>query len=226
MSDRKKTTKPTGTTGPTLLTNKPQENTAEFQKLEFPRIKEEIEQFIVKGFLRAAIEKQFFPVGEVEASQNEQDNFDFSLKIQGTLKSLELTEIAPLEHLRTTYEKAPNSYRPYDFAKYIFEKIMAKSLRSRTSNKGGLILLAYVTDWHFVLSSTVVALLQYWLCHTAHSFEAVYCYSPIEKDSGVLEVFYPTPKEFWISFNPESYKENFVTNLPPSGWEVVGGPTS
>src|SRR6185437_6893636 len=204
MSDRKKT-KPTGTTGPTVLTNKPQGNTAEFRKLEFPRVKEDIEQFVVRGFLRAAIENQFFRASEVEASQNEQDNFDFSLKIQGTLKSLELMEIAPLEHLRTTYVKAPNSYKPYDFAKRIFEEAMAKSLRYRTSNKGGLILLAYVTDWHFILSSTVVALLQYWLCHTMHSFEAVYCYSPIEQDSGVLEVFYPTPKEFWMSFNPESY---------------------
>jgi hypothetical protein len=132
-------------------------------------------------------------------------------------------EIAPLEHLRTTYDKAPESYKPYDFAKYIFEKIMAKSLRYRTSNKGGLILLAYVTDWHFVLSVTVAALLQYWLCHTTHSFEAVYCYSPIEKDSGVVEVFYPTPKEFWIGFNPESYKENTVWNLPPLGLGVRRG---
>jgi hypothetical protein len=217
MSERRKATKPVGTTGPVVLTHGPQGSTAEFRKLEFPRTKEEIEKFIVQGFLRVAIENQFFPAGEIEASQNEQDNFDFSLKIQGTLKSLELMEIAPLEHLQTTYDKAPESYKPYDFAKYIFEKIMAKSLRYRASNKGGLILLAYVTDWHFILSVTVVALLQYWLCHTQHCFEAVYCYSPIENESGVVEVFYPTPKDFWKSFDAENYKENVLFNFNLTG---------
>jgi len=219
MSDRKKLTKPTGITGPITVTFGATGSVAEFKQLEFPKTKEEIEKFIVNGFLKAAATLNFLPQAVVSASQNDQANFDFSLKLTGGgTKSLELMEIAPLENLRGSYVSAPASYKPYDFARFIFEKLMAKSQRYKASNQGGLILLVYVTDWHFVLSQTVTALLQYWTCHTAHSFEAIYCYSPMDESSGIAELIYPTQTEFWTTFDPERYKENLVINLSPTAW--------
>jgi hypothetical protein len=219
MNDRKKPIKPTGTTGPVTIISGSSGATAEFRKLKFPTTKEDIEKFIVNEFLKAAATLNFLPQAVVSASQNDQANFDFSLKLTGGgTKSLELMEIAPLENLRGSYAIAPASYKPYDFARFIFEKLMAKSQRYKASNQGGLILLVYVTDWHFVLSQTVTALLQYWTCHTEHSFEAIYCYSPIDEGTGVAELIYPTPKEFWATFNPDSYKENVVVNLSPAEW--------
>jgi hypothetical protein len=103
-------------------------------------------------------------------------------------------EIAPLEHLRVTYQTASPSYKPYDFAKHIFAQMMEKSDRYQASSKGGLLLLLYVTDWHFILSETVIALPQFWAAHATHSFESVFCYSPVTRDSGIPQLIYPTPQ--------------------------------
>jgi hypothetical protein len=91
--------------------------------------------------------------------------------------------IAPLENLRGSYEKAPSSYRPYDFAEYIFAKINRKSERYRGAAASNICLLIYITDWAFTLSQTVVALLQYWSAHQSHSFQYIFCYSPFDVES-------------------------------------------
>jgi hypothetical protein len=153
---------------------------------------------------------------------NEQNDFDFSLRFSGALKKfLELMEIAPLEHLRGPHESAPTSYKPFEFAEYILDKLLKKSARYRTSNNGGLLLLVYITDWRFNLSETVIALLQYWSATRDHCFEGIYCYSPISAEDGIAQLIYPTPKEFWANFNPELYRENITNNLDPTGWETI-----
>ena len=220
MTQKQKPMKPVGTTGAITVSGRPSGSEAVFKKLVFPRTKEEIEEFIVNGFLRAARDGKLF-TASVSASQNEQNNFDFQLLMNGNVKKyMELMEIAPLEHLKGSYDAAPPSYKPYDFARHIFEKVMKKS-----SHYGGvsvgLILLLYVTAWQFVLSETVIALLQFWLTHTPHKFEAIYCYSPIMQDSGVAHLFYPTPREFWCGFDPEKVRNNEVLNFDVSTWQII-----
>ncbi len=114
--------KPTGTTGPLHVSAEG----AQFFQLEFPRTKEEIESFIVEAFLSNS---GSMPLRISEWKQNNQNDFDFSVKTTEGPKFLELMEIAPLENLRGSYEKAPSSYKPYDFAAYILAKINDKSER-------------------------------------------------------------------------------------------------
>jgi hypothetical protein len=54
MNAHKKPKKPTGMTGVTEISIVEEGPKADFQRLDFPRTKEEIEHFIVQGFLRAA----------------------------------------------------------------------------------------------------------------------------------------------------------------------------
>ena len=217
---KRKPTKPTGTTGSLRIAVGPQGASGEFQKLQFPRTKEDIEQFLVNGFLKAATERKLLPPAVITASQNEQDNFDFDLKIGQRRKSLELMEVAPLENVAGSYEASPATYGQYDFAKDIFDKVLKKSERYRTSTGEGLMLLLYVTDWRFVLSETVVKLLRFWSAHQSHSFEGIYWYSPTAPDYGVAELIYPTAKKDWKTFDPEAYRDKVVINLGPAKWQV------
>lgn len=208
--------KPTGITGALHVSAEG----VEFLQLEFPKTKEEIETFIVEAFVRNS---GLMPLQISEWKQNHQNDFDFSIGTTEGPKFLELMEIAPLENLRGSYDKAPSSYKPYDFAAYILAKINGKSERYRGATSSNICLLMYVTDWAFTLNKTVIALLQYWAAHQSHSFQYIFCYSPIDTESGVANLIYPTPQDFWKSFNPDAYRENIVHNLLPHKWELAPG---
>ena len=208
--------KPTGTLGPIQVSA----DEAQFLQIEFPRTKEEIEEFIVKSFVRSS---ESLSPRISSYAQNSQNDFDFSIETAEGRKFLELMEVAPLENLRGSYEKAPSSYRPYDFAQYIFSKINGKSERYRGAASSNICLLIYITDWAFTLSETVVTLLQYWAVQQPHSFQYIFCYSLLDAESGVTDLIYPTPFDFWKEFNPDAYRENIVHNLSPLKWEYQRG---
>nr|WP_315483887.1 hypothetical protein [uncultured Undibacterium sp.] len=208
--------KPVGVNGPVFLTDRG----AEFQQLEYPTIKEEIEMLVAKSFSAGPI-----PGGLQISSleQQDQNDFDFKAKSNFGFLNLELMEIAPLENLRGSYAKAPSEYKPYDFAKYIHAKAMRKSERYGGSKVPRIVLLLYVTDWAFVLSESVICLLQYWLQNTPNNFFQVYVHHPVQLGFGVTRLLLPTPEAHWATFNPETLRENIVTNLSPIKWEYHEG---
>ena len=221
---KNKPKKPTGVTGACIMSLGDVSAQAEFLPLKFPKAKEEIEAFIVGSFLNEGKKRpNFFSTHEIEVKQNKLDDYDFTLYSPYGEMSLELMEIAPLENLLGSYENAPKSYKPYDFAKFIFDKLMGKSVRYASSTGDGLILLMYVTDWHFALSETIINLLKYWTAQTQHSFEEIFFYVPIEPEGGLPYLIYPIPGVSWENFNPETYKENVVQIVGPIGWKPHKG---
>lgn len=218
-----KPNKPVGTNGPVKVNVGAGSSTVEFQQLDFPKSKEEIEAFIVRGFLRDAVANNFLPPVSIAPQQNAQDDLDFTITIEGhEPKSLELMEIAPLEHLRGSYAVAPAKYKPYELAEYVKTKILKKSERYRTSAGSGIILLTYITDWHFVLSESMLALLQYWLALSSHCFQAIYSYQPIDQGFGVVRVIFPSTSRY--NFNPEAFRNLEVSNANPATDYVSRGP--
>lgn len=211
---KKKPTKPTGNIGVVALSPEG----ASFQRIEFPRTKDEIEEFIVKAFVGNSAG---MPLQIVGFSQNVENDFDFTIKTSEGTKYLELMEVAPLENLRGSYAQAPDRYKPYDFALHVAEKINGKSERYEGSAASQICLLIYITDWAFTLSDTVIALLQHWAATTSHSFQYVFCYSPFDRVAGDAKLIYPTPAEFWNGFDPEKFRDNEVFNLSPLKWEVA-----
>jgi hypothetical protein len=132
-------------------------------------------------------------------------------------------EVAPLEDLRGSYDKSPSSYKLYDFAAYILAKINGKSGRYRGAGSSNVCLLMCVADWEVTLSETVIALLQCRATHQSHGFQYIFCYSPIDAESGIANLICPTPRCFWKSFNADAYRKNNVHNLSPLKWELARG---
>ncbi len=195
----------------------------EFQKIDFPRNKEEVEAFIVRSFLNSG---GMLPLTINGFSQNEQSDFDFSIDTSEGKKYLELMEIAPLENLRGSYQSAPPKYRPFDFAEYIFKKMMMKSDKYQGVISSNICLLVYITDWAFTISEKVVTLLQYWTANKTHSFQYVFCYSPIDQSTGDARLLYPTHFECWSDFDPEIFRGFEVINFSPLRWQFDHGDNS
>jgi len=208
----RKQRKPTGITGPTRVGP----DGVEFLQLAFPTTKDEIEQFIVATFGCEPL-----PGGLTIRSrhQNRENDLDFSIKTSLGSMFLELMEIAPLENLRGSYESAPASYRPYDFAQHIYAKAMRKSAHYASNKKPKIVLLLYVTNWTFNLSESVICLLQYWFCTRPHCFEWIFAYHPIDQHNGIRHLLYPTSASHWANFDPESLRDNVVHNQSPMAWQ-------
>jgi len=201
--------KPTGNIGNIVL--QPEKGTATFETVKFPETKEEIEEFIVKPLIRSGRKSGFFNFkSKGDPIRNETDDFDFTLPTEDGHKYLELMEVAPLEHIRGSYKKAPNSYNEFDFATYIYQKLLDKSKRYKTSTEFGIILLIYVTDWKFVLSKNVIALLQYWTMKEEHCFEGIFYFSFLSPREGIVYVVYPADKALFKDFNENQYRNNQV----------------
>jgi hypothetical protein len=147
VKNKRSLRKPSGITGPIKVEVRPNGAEVEFQAIDFPKTKEKIEDFIVKSFLNAAQQQNILQIPSFSVRQNELDDFDFTIETLSGNKYLELMEIAPLEHLKASYDKAPSSYKSYDFAKYILKKINDKSNRYAASIEYGLLLLIYVKDY-------------------------------------------------------------------------------
>jgi hypothetical protein len=218
--ERRKPHKPTGVSGSTKIDFSPEKILIEPQPIQFPTVKEEIEELMVQGFLNV-VSKEKLIQEPINYEQNKQDDFDFTLETIEGKKALELMEIAPLEHLRGQYNQAPEQYVPYDFAKYIFNKIMKKSIRYTTSVENGLWLLVYATDFRFMLSNTVIGLLQFWTVKNPHSFERIYYHHPLAMKDGLVYTIFPTPCNYWNNFNPEDYRNNVTYIFSPlEGWNI------
>jgi hypothetical protein len=65
-----------------------------------------------------------------------------------------------------------------------------------------------------VLSEPVLGLLQYWLAHSSHCFQAIYCYHPIDTTVGVIHAIFPSTSRH--DFNPETFRNREVSNANPA----------
>lgn len=201
------TKKPTGNIGVIVLD--PEKGTTTFKAVKFPKTKEEIEEFIVKPFIRSGRDSGLFNFQlKDDPIRNETDDFDFTLPTVEGQKYLELMEVAPLEHIQGTYEDALNFYNEYDFAKYIYQKLLNKSNRYKGSTDIDINLLVYVTDWKFVLSRTIIALIQYWTLQEEHCFEGIFYFSHLSPKEGVVSVIYLIDRVLFKDFDENRYRDN------------------
>ena len=232
--------KPTGVTGPVRIHGTFPDVQMEFQKVDFPLEKAEIETFVVESFLLATKGKTVLKLPFVNLRRNSLDDYDFTDIGATRLTHLELMEMAPMESTGGGYYGAPSSYNSYDFARAICDKLLAKSSRYSVPAETRLVLLMYTTDWHFHLSETAVTFLQYLVGQVPHVFSEVYAYSPRSQTDGHPYLIHPVPRSFFRGFDPEKHRdsetynanpEDFVLDVDPEhgqisvGWTVpVAGP--
>jgi hypothetical protein len=209
--------KPSGKIGITEIKAEEGKQSSTFLPVSFPDIKDSIEFTITSSFIRNASKNGYFSFEILEVHQNNENHLDFELTTNEGKKFLELMEIAPLEKSKS-FASSPADYKPYELAQYVLEKLMTKSKKYVGVKKTGIVLLLYITDWKFIFSETLIALLQFCTLGNKHTFEYIYLYQPMTDVAGMTHLIYPTPPEYWAEFDPELYKDNSTTNLNPTGW--------
>lgn len=219
MSNRDKRRR--GEIGPIKVTDSPTGASADWQKIELPERKPEVEQHFANRFAATYNSDPLLSGLVIRGlQQNPEDALDFTLFTSAGDKWLELMEIAPFEFFGLPPDQAPNEHKPYDLAQFVHKKMMQKSRKYRSARPGNLFLLLYLTDWRFLPSETAITLLQYWCNRKDHSFEAIFFYMPFTATEGHLKLIAPTPADYWKQFDPEVYRENKTINLDPSKWVV------
>lgn len=219
MNEKIKPMKPTGETGLVIVSK----NKTGFQQAEFPKNKEDIEKFIANGFLKSAQQQKILPFEVASYAQNELDDFDYFLQTSIGPRYLELMEIAPLENLQGKYKNAPSSYKPYDFAEWIYKKIMYKSDRYAGAVDAKITLLLYITHWTFTLDKIATELLKYWTVENKNNFDSIYFYSPCTENFGRPQLIFPTSLDCWKrkNFSPERCKDVTALVLSPLDWKLA-----
>ena len=217
--------KPTGDSGPIKVSINPDRQPgAIFDKIEFPKIKSDIEQYIVSKFIHSADKElsksgdKFFISNPILNSEND---FDFNVTTPRGLAFLELMEAAPLELIKGNYSNAKASYKPYDMANNIIEKITKKSNKYPNNLKSELFLLIYGTHWSFYFDELTYMYLRYFLSKMKTSFNAIFTYFPLDINEGVVKWLFPVPPDFIENFDPDLYTHNIVCNLDPNKWIFI-----
>jgi hypothetical protein len=207
--------KPTGITGQIKLTvGGDGSGSAEFQQLPFPADKSESEKLIAQGFVAAiatlpASQGQALKITDLV--QNGENDFDFSLNVEGVPSYLELVEAAPL---KGPYEKAPGQYSVYVFAEQVLANIGGKASKYSGGNIGKpLYLLVYVTHWTFIFSDSVIQCLRYWLGSIPSPFTGVFLYKPVTLNEGLTCWLHPAEPR--PGFHPNQVVNSMVTNFDP-----------
>jgi hypothetical protein len=180
--------KPRGTNGPVRLTSG---ELPAFMPVEHPDEKDAIERRIMVGAVGAA-KAQSIPLYELvsEPIQNEENHFDFTLPTDTGNEFVDLVEVV----LPGGYRQAAASYGVGAFADHMFSLVKKKALKYGMRRRSNIHLLLYSTDWKFIPSESVVALLTLYCFRRPHGFKTVAVVAPIDSDSAILwRAFPPFP---------------------------------
>lgn len=213
--------KPTGKSGPyTAKVTLAGDVIGAFEKISFPKDKDNIEEYIVSCFIYSGVKKfgEYFPISNPH--KNKLDDFDFSITTPKGEAYLELMEVAPLELYKGGFESATNMIDRYDIAEFAHSKILSKSDKYPDKLSNDLILLLYTTDYKFFMSETSLHILSYFCHKSSLKFDVIFMYTPLDEKEGVVNWIYPSDEEDFENFDPEQYRGE-VINLDPEKFEVV-----
>ena len=210
--------KPTGRIGPFQVTVGREGPAGNWEKIQFPKQKEEIEQLILDLFVTEMRKKGATILGY---KQNPQNDFDFTLELPGGRISLDLTEVIYRDEKGRPYEGEEIRIESYQYATQIHDAVMAKSIHYGKAVSQPIHLLAYITHWRFQPNELVIRLVQHMLQHSKPIIENVFLLLPLDNKSADLRVLYPStaPLE---GQDVSSVKDNFYLNLNPGKWEILG----
>ena len=195
---------------------------AEIIHTDLPIDKEGLENFFATRFLTDFNETH--PLGPTieitNAKQNTTSNIDFDVSC-AIADFMELAELNPRSEHFGRAALRDGKLNVYEYAKWIFNRIIRKKSRSYGARLSGrTILLLYSTHWQFFPSERVVECLRSHIQIHECDFAAIFLLFTNGDDLRVLSPVHP-----WEGLKlrkPSDYSEFTCWNLPPgrSAWNV------
>jgi hypothetical protein len=192
MAERRK---PTGVIGPVSLGD----GGAAFNRVEFPRVKEDIENLILALALKALEREALDPWGGLP-QRNPENHFDFTVPASPRPEYLDLMEVAPLAGTGG-YQKAPLEYNHGELADWVWTKITQKAQNYGMPRAEAIHLLLYSTDFAFVLSPGVLEILAYHCLASDRGFKSIVYCAPDNGESAHIYVVHPRSRDEFRGFS-------------------------
>lgn len=204
--------KPTGTNGSVKISTG---LASEFQKVNFPQDKAEIESFVMTAAYNVSKKTHPSFYGLIsEPVLNVENDFDFSLPISSGIEYLDLAEIT-IGMERGGHDKAPSSCLVGELVDAAWKIVEAKECKYGTGRISIVHLLLFTTDWKFCLSPSCIKLLSLYSKIRAHQFKSIAYFAPINPGDGIFIPIFPStddcllsPKEEMSIRNTRIYKAN------------------
>lgn len=206
-------TKPTGHIGPQTVRKTKTGITYSWDKIEFPKAKEEIEDYFCERFVEHMKAKgaSFHKV-----QKNSENGIDYTLSLPGGEVSLELTEYVRIVGKGSPYLTESNvNLDMYCEAERLLAAVMKKSAHYQPTGKP-VHLLVYVTHWAFAVPDPSIALVKHWLLKQPPIFENVFLYMPLDEKEGVIRCLHPSTADY-MEVDPESLRGKFAIIADPAG---------
>lgn len=192
MAERRK---PTGVIGPVLL----EDGGARFNRVEFPKGKEDIENFILDLALKA-LEREALDLWGGTPQRNPENHFDFTVPTSPRPGYLDLMEVAPLAGTGG-YQKAPLEYNHGERADWVWAKITQKAQGYGMPRSEAIHLLLYSTDFAFVPSPGVLEILAYHCLTADRGFKSIVYCAPDDGESARIYIVHPRSRDEFRGFS-------------------------
>jgi hypothetical protein len=184
--------KPTGEIGGTRITAGPDGQTAEIMHADLPESKEQLEATFANIFVQAFNEQR--PLGpDVQISnlmQNQTNDLDFSI-LSSFADYIELAELNPRSEAFGRTALKTGVFNVYEYARWIFWRIIRKKARLYGQLSQRAILLLYVTHWQFVTSQRINECLKSFSQNDGCNFAAVFILLTNGSDLRAIELVHP-----------------------------------
>lgn len=182
----------------------PDGSSLSFEAIDFPKGKEEIEEYVLTQF-KTKIEERG---GKITfTKKNNENSFDFTVGTPNGDIFLELTEFVRLIPKASPYSaNGTQVINIYEDAFRLFSTIKSKMTRYSSNSQTPIHLLVYVTHWAFVIDKITLTIVAHWIQkELPHPFEAVFLYIPLSQKDGDLIQLFPSKKI--DGFDPEKYRD-------------------
>ncbi len=218
----KRPKKSTGEVGTTRITTTDQGMRAEIIPTQLPGDKEGVESFFAERFVNQFnIERPLGPDVDITALyQNNTSDLDFRISCP-IASYLELKELNPRSEPFGRAAYGTGEIPVYEYASWIYSKLILKSARTYGETARNIILLLYPTHWQFFVTGDILRCLKSFVCHNECSFSAVFILRTNGSDIQTLEKLHPhsgppLPK-------PDTYSQIMQWNLEPgrNRWPIT-----
>ena len=213
--------KSTGEIGATKITQTAEGPRAEIIPTTLPSDKEGLEKFFAERFVEQFNADR--PLGPrtaiLDLVQNDTSDLDFSIKSPDA-DYLELAELNPRSQRFGRAAYRTGKINVYEYAHWIFFRVIRKKARSYGVTAGRTILLLYVTHWQFYPNERIIECLNSLVRQNGCDFAAVFAMLTNGSDLRILKPVHPYLGPSLPA--PSKYSGFTFTNLEPGhcSWRI------
>lgn len=219
----KRPRKNTGEIGVTKITQAADRLDAEVIPVSLPSDKEGLERFFAVRFVdQFNVARPLGPQTAISGLiQNDTSDLDFAIECQ-IADYLELAELNPMSQPFGRAAYKTGKINVYDYARWVFFRVISKKARNYGVTAGRTILLLYVTHWQFYPSDRTIECLNSMVSYNGCAFAAVFVMLTNGSDLRILRPVHPYAGPTLPA--PSKYAGFTLTNLEPGrhSWQVDG----